>query len=293
MIKSMTAYASLEKSEGSATVGIEIRSYNSKYLDVLVRVPSDLNPLEERIKQLVAEHIQRGRIEIKIQFKSEAEADMKYDIDEPRAQAYRDALVRLKEKFGLASEISLETLLSAGGIIRPSEAEKDLEAYWNPVRDGLSEALQSHDAMRTKEGEFMARDFEKRLDFIENGLKTIKEYSRDLLPIYQKRLEERIGALTKGVAEIDPARIAQEAAFLADRSDISEEIVRAESHLSQFRAVMTAEEPAGRKLNFLLQEFNREFNTLGVKSQNADVSHVVVSVKSELEKIREQVQNVE
>ncbi len=293
MIKSMTAYASLERTEGPATVGIEIRSYNGKYLDVLLRVPADLNPLEERIKQLISERIQRGRIEIKIQVKSETEADAKYDIDEPRAQAYYDALVRLKEKFGLSSEISLETILSAGGVIKPSEAEKDLEAYWNPVRACLCEALESHDAMRSKEGEFIARDFEKRLEFIEQGLKTVKESCLDLLPIYQKRLEERIGALTKGIAEIDPARIAQEAAFLADRSDISEEIVRAESHLSQFRAVMNAEEPAGRKLNFLLQEFNREFNTLGVKSQNADISHVVVSLKAELEKIREQVQNVE
>ena len=293
MIKSMTAYASLEKTEGLATASVEIRSYNSKYLDIVLRMPADFNPLEERIRQLVSEWIQRGRVEIKIQFKTEADAEMAFEIDEPRAGAYYEALKRLKEKFAIESDISLDMLLSPGGIIKPTETEKDTEACWKLLRECLCKALEDHDAMRRKEGDFMTGDFEKRLRFIEQGIETVKENACDLLPVYQKRLEERIGALTKGIVEIDPARIAQEAAFLADRSDISEEITRAQSHLSQFRAVMNSEELAGRKLNFLLQEFNREFNTLGVKAQNAETSHVVVALKAELEKIREQVQNVE
>lgn len=293
MMKSMTAYASNEKSEGFTTVSAEIRSYNSRYLDVILRFPSDLIALEERGKQLVSQWIQRGRVEVKIQLKSESDQAMVFEIDNPRAIAYHDILVRLKESFGIKSEITLEHLISAGGIIKPAEVEKDLEAYWKIIRECLYEALENHDSMRKKEGDFIFLDFEKRLIFIEKGLKNIKDNEKELLPFYQKRLEERIGVLTKGMVDIDPARIAQEAAFLAERSDISEETVRSESHISQFRNVMFSQEPAGRKLNFLLQEINREFNTMGVKAQRAETSHVIVAIKAELEKIREQVQNIE
>lgn len=293
MMKSMTAYASNEKAEGFTTVSAEIRSYNSRYLDVILRFPSDLFALEERVKQLVSQWIQRGRVEVKIQLKSESDQAVVFEIDNPRAIAYHDVLVRLKESFGFKSDITLEHLISAGGIIKPAEVEKDLEAYWEIIRECLYEALENHDAMRKKEGDFISLDFENRLIFIEKGLKNIKDNEKELLPFYQKRLEERIGVLTKGMVDIDPARIAQEAAFLAERSDISEETVRSESHISQFRSVMFSQEPAGRKLNFLLQEINREFNTMGVKAQRAETSHVIVAIKAELEKIREQVQNIE
>lgn len=293
MMKSMTAYACSEKSRDLIVVSTEIRSYNSRYLDVVLRLPGDLVPLEERIKQVISEWIQRGRIEVKIQFKSESEQAMAFEIDRPRASAYYDALRTLKESFGFKSEISMEQLISAGGIIKPAEVEKDLEAYWEIIRECLNEALENHDAMRKKEGDFILLDFEKRIHFIEEGLSDIKQKERDLLPFYQKRLEERIGALTKGIVEIDPVRIAQEAAFLAEKSDISEETVRSESHMGQFRKVMFSQEPAGRKLNFLLQEINREFNTMGVKAQHAETSHIIVAIKAELEKIREQVQNIE
>ena len=293
MMKSMTAYACSEKTRDLTVVSTEIRSYNSRYLDVVLRLPGDLVPLEERIKQVISEWIQRGRIEVKIQFKSESEQAMAFEIDRPRASAYYDALRTLKESFGFESEISMEQLLSAGGIIKPAEVEKDLDAYWEIIRECLNEALENHDAMRKKEGDFILLDFEKRIHFIEEGLSGIKQKERDLLPFYQKRLEERIGALTKGIVEIDPVRIAQDAAFLAEKSDISEETVRSESHMGQFRKVMVSPEPAGRKLNFLLQEINREFNTMGVKAQHAETSHIIVAIKAELEKIREQVQNIE
>jgi uncharacterized protein (TIGR00255 family) len=293
MMKSMTAYASNEKTEGLVTVSAEIRSYNSRYLDVVLRFPGDLIALEERGKQLISEWIQRGRVEVKIQLKSESEQAMAFEIDKPRAVAYHDALVRLKESFGFKSDITMEQLISVGGIIKPAEVEKDLEAYWEIIHDCLYATLENHDAMRKKEGDFIALDFKKRLMVIEEGLKNIKKNEKDLLTFYQKRLEERIGALTKGMVEIDPARIAQEAAFLAERSDISEETVRSESHISQFRNVMISEEPAGRTLNFLLQEINREFNTMGAKALRAETSHIIVAIKAELEKIREQVQNVE
>ena len=147
--------------------------------------------------------------------------------------------------------------------------------------------------MRKKEGDFISDDMNKRLDHIENSVATIEKDANNLVPIYQERLKERITSLTRGLVEIDPARIAQEAAFLADRSDITEEITRAQSHLAQFRTIMQSDEPAGRKLNFLLQEFNREFNTMSAKVGNAALSHIIVNVKAEIEKLREQVQNVE
>ena len=149
------------------------------------------------------------------------------------------------------------------------------------------------DQMRQKEGDYTARDLTDRLDFISASIDRIATDSADLLGHYSERLQECIAALTRGTVELDPQRIAQEAAFLADRSDISEEIVRAKSHVHQFRDFMQSDDPAGRKLNFLLQELNREFNTMGSKIGNADVAHVVVDVKAELEKLREQVQNIE
>jgi uncharacterized protein (TIGR00255 family) len=147
--------------------------------------------------------------------------------------------------------------------------------------------------MQKKEGDFMAADLLKRLDYLDDCIGEIENDSDGLLTRYQQRLKERLGALTREMVEIDPGRLAQEAAFLADRSDISEEIVRAKSHVRQFRHIMNSEEPGGRKLNFLLQELHREFNTMGSKIGQADTSHRIVDVKSELEKIREQIQNVE
>lgn len=293
MIKSMTAYAASEKISGSTIVNVEIRSYNSRYLDLVLRIPGELVLLEERVRKMVSQWIQRGRIEVKVQLKSETEEVSAFEIDIPRAVAYHEALVQLRESFGLKSDISLELMVGAGGIIKPADIQKDAESLWELIRPCFSTALENHDSMRKKEGDFILLDFEKRLGFITDGIKKVKENENGLLDHYRKRLEERIGVLTKGMVEIDPARIAQEAAFLADRSDISEELLRCESHIGQFREVMNSDEPAGRKLNFLLQEINREFNTMGVKAQSADTSHVIVSIKAELEKIREQVQNIE
>jgi uncharacterized protein (TIGR00255 family) len=179
------------------------------------------------------------------------------------------------------------------GMIRLKESETEAEPVWAAAAEALSAALDDLEAMREKEGAFMAEDFAARLAAIEADIDRIAAQSDGLLEHYRDRLSNRIAALTQGMVEIDPARIAQEAAFLADRSDISEEITRARSHVAQFRAMLADGEPAGRKLNFLLQEFNREFNTMGSKTGSTDVSHIVVRLKSELEKIREQVQNVE
>jgi len=292
-MKSMTAYASSENTKDYLTVSIEIRSYNSKYLDISLRLPHEYLCLENKIKSMTSDNVSRGRIEINLQITDDSEDAYGFDVDEPKALAYINVLSKLKNRLNLNSDISLELLVNTGGVIKPVETGKDIDICWESIKTCLSTALDDLNAMRKKEGDFIAKDFTNRLDFIEESIGQIKKDSGNLLFHYQERLKERITALTKGMIDIDPARIAQEAAFFADRSDISEEILRVESHTQEFRAIMGSEESAGRKLNFLLQEFSREFNTMGAKAGNSNVSHRIVTVKSELEKIREQVQNIE
>ncbi|MDD2389385.1 MAG: YicC family protein [Desulfobacterales bacterium] len=293
MIKSMTAFAAVEKTENQLTVSTEIRTYNSRYLDVVLRVPQGYASLEEKIKNLISEHVIRGRVEIKLVIQDASEEVYGFEVNEAKAKAYMGALSRLKDLFGINTDVTLDMLMENGGLIRPVDIRQDLEACWAIVRDCLTRALIDLDAMRKREGDFIARDFAGRLDDIQQKVCRIENASADLLAFYQNRLRERITVLTQGMVEIDPGRISQEAAFLADRSDISEEITRTKSHELQFRELKEMDEPAGRKLNFLLQELNREFNTMGSKTANAAISHVIVDVKSELEKIREQVQNIE
>lgn len=293
MIKSMTGFAAAEKTDGDITVSADMRAYNSRHLDIVLRIPHSYMVLEDKVKGLVAERIARGRVEIKIQIKDESEQAMAFEIDQPRAHAIHSALGQLKKDFNLDTKISIEHLLNLGGIIKPVEPTDKPDSLWTTIRDCLIQGLDGLETMRQKEGDFIAGDLSTRLDFIEGCLAEIKSDSGALLQQYQERLKERIAALTRETVEIDPGRLAQEAAFLADRSDISEEIVRAESHVTQFRHIMDAEEPGGRKLNFLLQELNREFNTIGAKIGHAVTSHKIVNIKSELEKIREQIQNIE
>ncbi len=293
MIRSMTAYASAEQNSGALSAAVEIRTYNSRHFDLAMRLPHGYTGLEERIKAMVNDKIVRGRVEIQIRLREALEGAAVFEIDEGAAASYVDVLHRLRERFSLQGEITVDLVARAPGIVKPAEAEKDMEAVWPVVSGCLSEALEALDAMRDKEGAYIADDFSSRLDFIETSIDRIGKSAADLLPVYQQRLTERIETLTRGTVEVDAGRIAQEAAVLADRSDISEEIVRARSHLSQFKQSMADREPAGRKLNFLLQEFNREFNTMASKAASSEVSHTIVAVRAELEKLREQVQNVE
>ncbi len=192
----------------------------------------------------------------------------------------------------------MENILRALLLIEESikaleNTEKDIKKVWGHLSPVFKEVLDNINSMREAEGAHTAKDFLTRLDYIEKSIDEIEEKSTDLPKIYKEKLEARISSLTDGILELDKNRIGQEAALLADRSDISEEITRSRSHVEQFRKIMSTEENPGRKLNFLLQEFNREFNTMGSKTGSTNVSHMIVDLKSELEKIREQVQNVE
>lgn len=293
MIKSMTAYARTEYQCAPFTIRVEVRSYNSRHLDVALKLTHGYEMLEERIKTLISEHVARGRVEIRVQIQDDSEAGNQFEANLARARAYHKTLVDLSNALGIAGPVGLDMVLAGGGIIQAVEAEKDPDAVWRQVQPCLKSALGDLDTMRRTEGVNLAQDFAMRLTSIETMLEEIATQADQVPELYRQRLAERIEALTHGIVEIDQARIAQEAALLADRSDISEEIVRARSHIKQFRALMDDDSPAGRPLNFLLQEFNREFNTMGSKSGKATMAHTIVAVKSELEKLREQIQNVE
>jgi uncharacterized protein (TIGR00255 family) len=293
MIKSMTAYARAENQTAPFTVRVEVRSYNSRHLDVVLKLTHGFESLEERIKGMIADTVARGRVDIRVRIQDESEAGIGFEVNLPRARAYFGALNALNDSLGLKAPIALESVLAAGSMVQAVEVEKDVEAVWPLLESCLKTAMADLDAMRRVEGENMARDFRQRMDAVETMLEQIGAQAEGLPEMYRQRLKERIDALTHGIVEIDQARIAQEAALLADRGDISEEIVRARSHIQQFRTLMADDTPAGRPLNFLLQEFNREFNTMGSKSGKAAMSHTIVAVKSELEKLREQIQNVE
>jgi len=292
-MKSMTAYARAEKTEKEINVSAEIRSYNSRYLDIALRIPHGYTALEEKIKSLIGDKVARGRIEVNLQINDDSDEAYAFEVNISRARAYYESLIQLRDQFDLNSEISIELLVREGGVVRPAEHARDMESIGSVVTDCINAAMVDLVRMRQKEGDFIALDISRRIKSIEKSVHQIEKESSDLLFYYQQRLKDRIAILTKGMVEIDSDRIAQEAAFLADKSDISEEVVRATSHLKQFLTIIDSMEPSGRKLNFLLQELNREFNTLGSKTEKASVSHMVVEVKSEIEKIREQLQNVE
>ena len=293
MIKSMTAFGRAERKVEDRTYTVEIRTLNGRYLEISVRSPRQLMPLEERVRKLVATRISRGRVDVFVRVKNGSEAVSEIEVNLPLAKAYHKALLELNETLEIEEKVGLPTLLGFERIIVATEPEADLEKTWVTLSSCMGEALEGVDAMRMSEGKAIYHDFQKRLQSVEEGLSHIKELVPSVLSEYHSRLNERMAVLTEGKVELDPNRLAQEAAFLVDKSDITEEIVRAESHLRQFRSMIESEGSAGRALDFLLQELNREVNTIGSKGGDVQLSHIVVSLKSELEKIREQVQNIE
>jgi uncharacterized protein (TIGR00255 family) len=293
MIKSMTAFATAERTIDPVAIKVEIRTYNSRHLDIQLRMTPGYQVLEERLKTVISGSVARGRVDVKIHIDDLSEAAVAFEVDQAKARAYHQALKTLKNLLGAKGPVPLEWVVGRNDLIKPKEVESDVEKTWACLADCMQEALAAVDAMRRKEGTFIANDFRKRLTFLKDSIDRIEGDSFGLLDQYKQRLMERISVLTEQRLSLDEGRIEQEAAILTDRSDISEEITRARSHLAQFEAIMAAEVPSGHKLNFLMQEINREFNTIGSKAGNTDISHVVVEVKSELEKIREQIQNVE
>ncbi|MCG8566685.1 MAG: YicC family protein [Desulfobacterales bacterium] len=298
MIKSMTAFAKASKTVETLTADVTIRSYNSRHLDFSIYLPDACQVLEEEIKKTVSRFHNRGRMEIRLSILDESKELDQFEVDEIKAQSYYKALTQVNDVLKLEVPPTLDQVLAARGVILPAKKELDAELLKTAVLGVVEDAARELDAMRRREGENLYTDLDGRMDFIGGSLKDVEEQAAEIPKIYKKRLKERLAVLTADAdgpesMGFDPMRLAQEVAMLADKSDVSEEITRIHSHIQLFREVMDAEESQGRKMNFLIQEFNREFNTIGSKAGNAVLSHLVVDLKSELEKIREQVQNIE
>ncbi len=294
MIKSMTAYAEGDAAAEDMAVAVTVRSYNNRHLNTVTYLPGSCQIFEDSLKKLVAGRIARGRVEVHVSLEAAARDTVDYRVDEAKASAYLKALKFLKETFNVSGEITLDHLLREKDIVVPSKQEKSDELLWTTVSDAVASALEALDRMRIREGENLARDLENRFSCISETLDAISGEAASLPGIYRERLSERISALLSETGyRADETRIVQEAAILADKSDISEEIVRSRSHVKQAQEMIASAEPAGRKLAFIIQELNREFTTMGSKSPSVTISGMVVDLKSELEKIREQVQNIE
>jgi uncharacterized protein (TIGR00255 family) len=293
MIKSMTAFGRAERVLNGCSYTVEMRCVNRRYCEVKVHMPAELLSLEESVKKWIGAKISRGRVEVTIRRQADFTEAPEVKVNHVLAETYYRALCELNESLNTGDTVRLQTLLGLDRIIVPTEPEIDLEETQKALHACVCEALESIDVMRIREGERIYQDFCHRLDVVDREVAQLREMAPSVFAEYQNKLSERIVRLTEGKVDLDPNRLAQEAAFLADKSDITEEIVRAESHLHQFRSMIDAGGAVGRALDFLLQELNREINTIGSKAGDAGLSQKVVGIKSELEKVREQVQNIE
>ena len=293
MIRSMTAYGRGEHTSKDTRFTVEIKSVNNRYRDILVRSPKSLQALEDDIRSQVASRTQRGRIEVFIQMEKGGE-EVEYDLElnMPLVKSYLRIFKQLGETFGLDKNISLESVSQMRDVILVKSVEVDVESVRAALRVVLELALDSYDAMRNQEGKAIEDDFHKRLQLIEAYLNDIKERAPNASNGYEKRLKDKMKRMSADM-EIDENRLIQEVAIFSERCDMTEEVVRAMSHLKQFRHYMDMEDAIGRRLDFLLQEINREVNTLSSKAQESSISAKAVEIKAELEKIREQAQNVE
>jgi uncharacterized protein (TIGR00255 family) len=292
MLKSMTGFGRGEGETSLGKVFVESRSVNHRYCDISIKLPKRFVPFETRIKELIRSQISRGRIDVSVRLDNTGEERVQLNVDFHLAKQYYQALQSLKEKLQLKDKITLQLLAGAKDLITAKEEAADLEPYWQEIVPILKRSFQDMDDMKRSEGASLGNDLKQRLERIAQELQGIKQQSPSRLEVYRNRLHERLHSLLGG-AEVDPNRFQQEIALLAERTDITEEIVRAESHLCQFVTLLEADEPVGRKMDFLLQEINREVNTVSAKASDAEISQRVVEIKGELEKIREQVQNIE
>lgn len=292
MIKSMTGYGRAEAVLQGRNIVVEAKSVNHRFLEISLRLPSALFPLEMEFKKKVGERFKRGRIEIFIRLEGEGADVSKVNLNLEIVHNYFDVLNRIKEEFGLQDTISLKTLTGFRDIFTPPAETQLSPEFLSQMESSMQEALAMLMKMRQEEGLAMYQDMEMRLNVIREILETIKLRAPQVVLEYQKRLTERIKELTAGHA-LDDIRLAQEVALLAEKSDITEEIVRLQSHISQFVSLLQSDEAEGKKIDFLLQEMNREINTIGSKSNDFEITRQVIEVKSELSKLREQAQNIE
>jgi uncharacterized protein (TIGR00255 family) len=288
----MTGYGRGEVDHGGVKFSVELNSVNRKQSDIVVNLPRDLAELEPRIRHTINERISRGRMNVLVTLQESTNGARKLALDTGLARSYHEAMLTLQKELSAPGEITIGTILQAPGVMRSPEHTVDGQEAWPVLEQALDAALAELIKMREREGKHLAKDLIHRLKILRKEIKEIRALYPDVVKKYRSALLERIEKAGLNLP-IDDERLLKEISFFADRSDISEELTRLESHLAQFAHHLRKNEPVGRTLEFITQEIFRELNTLGAKSNDAAISQHVVACKSELEKIREQIQNLE
>ena len=292
MIKSMTGYGSAKGSSGKFEISIEVKSVNNRYLDCNVKIPRVFISLEESLKAVVQKYISRGKVDVFVTIDSSKADDVEITVNRPLAEAYITVLRSMADEYGLSGNINVIDITRFPDVLHAEKREADSSQLYDDISTVLNEALSNFDGMRSKEGIKLCHDMSSRLDEIERFTAMAEELSPKSISDYRNKLEARLTEFLQN-RDIDESRILAEAAIFADRVAINEETVRLRSHIAQLREMLGSSEPVGRKIDFLVQEFNREANTIGSKGNDTEMAKVVVDLKAEIEKIREQAQNIE
>ena len=292
MIKSMTGYGRGESNLPGKKFNVELKAVNHRYSEVVLRMPRSLSQFEDRIRKIIQSRIARGRVDGFLSQEECGEKAVAVNVDKALAAAYYKAIKDLQEVLDITGSINIKYLTDLPGVLVVEEPSEDVEELWPSILEAVEAALESLIRMRETEGEQLASDLMQRIDRLVLLNEQIRERSPAVVEEYREKLRTRLNDFIKD-GSLDPERLTAEAAVFADRSNITEETVRLESHLKQAGAFLKEGQPVGRKLDFIVQEMNREINTIGSKANDLEISHIVVEVKSEIEKIREQVQNLE
>lgn len=292
MLKSMTGYGRNEAIEGGKKILCEIKSVNHRYSDYNIKVPKYYGFLEDKVREFAAGYIQRGKVDIYVAVESFEDSDKEIVVNVPLAKSYIEALNTLKTEFSLRDDISVSSVSRYPDIFTAVQKEEDEEKIWQAVKKVLEPAVLSFNAMREREGERIQKDLEERVLYMKTIAAKIDERSPETVKEYRERLYEKIKEVLEN-RDIDDARVLTEVAIFADKVAVNEEMVRLASHFAEFFNICASGEPAGRKLDFLIQEINREINTTGSKASDIEIAKMVVELKAETEKLREQIQNIE
>lgn len=292
MIKSMTGYGSAKGSVEGLEISVELKSVNNRYLDTSVRLPRSFIFAEDAVKSAVQAHISRGKVDVFVSVDASSAGDMSVKVNEPLLKGYIDAITHIARENGLPDDITAMSISRFPDVLSVEKKDLDAEAISRGIAEITERALKDFDSMRLREGEKLRDDVLSRLETINMLVSRVEEKAPETVAEYRRRLEQKMSEVL-GAAGVDENRILAEAAIFADHIAVDEETVRLRSHMAQLRGMIDGNSPTGRKIDFLIQEFNREANTIGSKCQNAQIAYVVVDLKSEIEKIREQIQNIE
>ncbi|ABW18965.1 YicC/YloC family endoribonuclease [Alkaliphilus oremlandii] len=293
MIKSMTGFGRGDSQVLDKSFQVELKSVNHRYMDVSIKMPKKFTYLEENIRKVIKSHIQRGRIEVYITYENIGESDTSISVDMPLAKEYLKAFMKLEEELSIENDVTTSMIARFPDVIRIEKKEDNEDEIWKSLEEALNGALKQLVAMRAEEGNKLELDLLKRLNKTKDFLAKVKERSPMIIQEYRQKLNDRIKEMLNEEFSLDDSRIATEVALFADRSNITEEIVRLYSHIDQFKNTLEEDDSVGRKLDFLLQEMNREANTIGSKANDLILANLVINIKSEIEKMREQIQNIE